>query len=398
MWLLDCWSTHVHNRALRTVFQAVALQACPSSICTGHEEIKIVRIYLCVLTCLHFSAGRYHRCGDPGLSAMLRIAHLCVLKSSVIHVTCLTLTTSTSSLSPISPTSPTFPTVSPTPHRTYDSRPQKIPLRCSSAKWADHHKSHLSQVIIPCRPKWLPGPAFLILTWNYGKSDRHPVKDPSNSGKIPNMDRNLFPGWIDFGFFFFWCTVTSTDDGQEEGWITLSCAVLCCAVNTLFYFCLWLSTMFFSCCACGCFKHFINRYKIHKHIHWHVHVRVHIHIHIHIHIHVRVVCVCVCGCLCVSLCVCLCWCLCLWSCRVCCVCWRERREGCGGGGWWWVGCCVCRSRPQCPLRQLMRESEWLEESGHVLLPTYSQTDNGEDPLVSFGEPPNHMIAIRGKSW
>ena len=29
--------------------------------------------------------------------------------------------------------------------------------------------------------------------------------------------------------------------------------------------------------------------------------------------------------------------------------------------------------------------------GHVLLSTYSQTDNGEDPLVSFGEPLEQVI-------
>ena len=34
--------------------------------------------------------------------------------------------------------------------------------------------------------------------------------------------------------------------------------------------------------------------------------------------------------------------------------------------------------------------------GNVLFSTYSQTENGEDPLVSFGEPLNHVITIRGQ--
>ena len=34
--------------------------------------------------------------------------------------------------------------------------------------------------------------------------------------------------------------------------------------------------------------------------------------------------------------------------------------------------------------------------GNVLLSTYSQTENGEDPLVFFGEPLNHVITIRGQ--
>ena len=34
--------------------------------------------------------------------------------------------------------------------------------------------------------------------------------------------------------------------------------------------------------------------------------------------------------------------------------------------------------------------------GNVLLSTYSQTENGEDPLVSFGEPLGHVITPRGE--
>ena len=32
----------------------------------------------------------------------------------------------------------------------------------------------------------------------------------------------------------------------------------------------------------------------------------------------------------------------------------------------------------------------------MLLSTYSQTENGEDPLVSVGELLNHVMTIRGK--
>ena len=59
----------------------------------------------------------HHANTSDSRAAKLRIAHLCVLKTIVIHVSCLephlTLTTSQSSLSLISSTSPIFPTVSP---------------------------------------------------------------------------------------------------------------------------------------------------------------------------------------------------------------------------------------------------------------------------------------------
>ena len=34
--------------------------------------------------------------------------------------------------------------------------------------------------------------------------------------------------------------------------------------------------------------------------------------------------------------------------------------------------------------------------GNVLLSTYSQSENGEDPLVFFGEPLNHVITMHGQ--
>ena len=62
----------------------------------------------------------FHHANTRGSRAgRLRIAHLCVLRIIVIHMSCfiplphLTLTTSASSLSPIPSTSPFFPTVSP---------------------------------------------------------------------------------------------------------------------------------------------------------------------------------------------------------------------------------------------------------------------------------------------
>ena len=45
--------------------------------------------------------------------------------------------------------------------------------------------------------------------------------------------------------------------------------------------------------------------------------------------------------------------------------------------------------PQCPSGQLKLNSlqveRMIEGIGHVLFSTGSQTDNGEDPLVTFGE-------------
>ena len=70
----------------------------------------------------------FHHANTRGSS--LRIAHLCVLKIIVIHVSCmfhslphLTLTTSTSSLSPFSFSSPIFPTVSPSQTSTMNLNP-----------------------------------------------------------------------------------------------------------------------------------------------------------------------------------------------------------------------------------------------------------------------------------
>ena len=100
----------------------------------------------------------------------------------------------------------------------------------------------------------------------------------------------------------------------------LSCAVLCCAVNSIFYICcsklVTIHNVFLA--ACSCFKHFINRYK---------YINIYIDIYTCMYIYM---CVCWCAFVCAYGVVCVCLCV---GVRVCdrvgvlCVCWRERREG-----------------------------------------------------------------------
>ena len=71
--------------------------------------------------------------------------------------------------------------------------------------------------------------------------------------------------------------------------------------------------------------------------------------------------------------------------------WEGEEGGSGGGGDGGGGWVLCLSfPPQCPSGQLKLNSFQVERMiggiGHVLLSTCSQTDNGEDPLVTFGEP------------
>ena len=69
----------------------------------------------------------------------------------------------------------------------------------------------------------------------------------------------------------------------------------------------------------------------------------------------------------------------------------EGEEGGSGGGDGGSGWVLCLSfPPQCPSGQLKLNNFQVERMiggiGHVLFSTCSQTDNGEDPLVTFGEP------------
>ena len=101
----------------------------------------------------------------------------------------------------------------------------------------------------------ITGPAFFISTFNFGKNNQDPAKDPQNSGKMALM--NWF--WLFFG-------VKKRIGGYERGeerkekreerrevWITLQravmrCAVMCCGKFIYIYLLfrrLWPSTMFF---------------------------------------------------------------------------------------------------------------------------------------------------------
>ena len=51
--------------------------------------------------------------------------------------------------------------------------------------------------------KMITGPAFLILTFNYGKSDRDPVKDPRIPGKFQTWTGIFFLAELILVFFFF---------------------------------------------------------------------------------------------------------------------------------------------------------------------------------------------------
>ena len=70
--------------------------------------------------------------------------------------------------------------------------------------------------------------------------------------------------------------------------------------------------------------------------------------------------------------------------------------GCGGagdGGWVGVVFVVpsAVSLTTAEIEQRYEGKRMIGGIGHVLLSTYSQTDNGEDPLVSFGEPLEQVI-------
>ena len=87
-------------------------------------------------------------------------------------------------------------------------------------------------------------------------------------------------------------------------------------------------------------------------------------------------------CLCVGVCVCD---------RVGVLCVLEGEEGgCGGGGGG-DGGWVLRS---VPYDSLSGTANVWRNRARVALSTYSQTDNGEDPLVSFGEPLEQVITTR----
>ena len=45
--------------------------------------------------------------------------------------------------------------------------------------------------------------------------------------------------------------------------------------------------------------------------------------------------------------------------------------------------------------QLHQAQRMVEGIGNMLLSTCSQTENGQDPLVTFGEPLVHVITLRG---
>ena len=87
-------------------------------------------------------------------------------------------------------------------------------------------------------------------------------------------------------------------------------------------------------------------------------------------------------CLCVGVCVCD---------RVGVLCVLEGEEGgSGGGDGGWVGVVFvvpsAVSLKTAETEQLCQGKRVIGGIGHVLFSTYSQTDNGEDRLVTFGEP------------
>ena len=70
------WTTHWYIRFLRKVFQVMEMQA---------EEIKIVNVHLCFLACLHFTSGRYHRCGVPGSHQSLHFVWAQIFLAQHVH-------------------------------------------------------------------------------------------------------------------------------------------------------------------------------------------------------------------------------------------------------------------------------------------------------------------------
>ena len=56
-------------RGLRRVFQVTELQACHRVFAPSRRDQDRERILVYFLVCLHFSIGRYHRCGSSWISA-----------------------------------------------------------------------------------------------------------------------------------------------------------------------------------------------------------------------------------------------------------------------------------------------------------------------------------------
>ena len=76
-----------------------------------------------------------------------------------------------------------------------------------------------------------------------------------------------------------------------------------------------------------------------------------------------------------------------------CVCWCARVLAC-------VCVLACSTLPAVSLRingaqQLHQVQRMIGGIGNMLFSTCSQTLNGKDPRVSFGEPLGHVITLRG---
>ena len=62
---VDRWPTHRSICVLRRVSKRQNCRRVFEKL-HSHEEAKIVKKNLCFCVCLHFSIGRFHRCGGPG--------------------------------------------------------------------------------------------------------------------------------------------------------------------------------------------------------------------------------------------------------------------------------------------------------------------------------------------
>ena len=161
----------------------------------------------------------------------------------------------------------------------------------------------------------ITGPAFLILTFNYGKSDRDPVKDPRIPGKFQTWTGIFFLAELILVFFFgvkqriggYEREERREEKREERRRGGLRCDVLSRAVLPVLWIYINIFTyLLFEGCdllqcffaTCSCFKHFIN-------------INIYTCMCIYMCVCVFALCVRMRLCVCVFACVSLCWCWCM---------------------------------------------------------------------------------------
>ena len=74
MWPSDRWPTQTCIRVLRRPFQVIEMQACPRVLALLRRDQDRRHLPALPRLFLHFSTGRYQRCGGPGSPQSLQFA------------------------------------------------------------------------------------------------------------------------------------------------------------------------------------------------------------------------------------------------------------------------------------------------------------------------------------